>query len=357
MGPLIKHTSARRLAASVLFCSMLVAEIVYAGAVLRPERSGAVGGAAWQSYLALEENTADVLVFGSSHAFAGIDPAAVWRQRGIPSFVLGGPAQMLQVTEYYMREALKTQKPRVFALEMSSSSYSTRTFSPSFHATNVGLMPWSENKLGASWFATPGDMRINILVDAWTYHGRWSEVTKADFDLIAKNAQATYLKGFNPNVVSREVPSQPYVRPESDYPVAEAGIAYNKEALRRIARLCADNDIELVLFLTPTAPPQNTTYYMDRAAETLATEFDNVRVLDLSRRGAVPGLLYRSDFMDGGHLNWRGAEKASRALAEYLSTTYDLPDRRDDAAYRSWDEDAAQRDEFIVRRGGVLTGE
>ena len=357
MRRLLKNSSARRLAASVLFCAMLLAEIVYAGAVLRPERSGAVGGAAWQSYFALEKNTADVLVFGSSHAFAGIDPAVVWRQRGIPAFVLGGPAQMLQVTEYYMREALRTQKPRVFALEMSSSSYSTRTFSPSFHATNVGLMPWSGNKLAASWFATPADMRLNILVDAWTYHGRWSEVTKADFDLEAKNMQATYLKGFNPNTASRVVPSQPYVRPRSDYPVADAGVAYNKETLRRIARLCAQNDIELLLFLTPTAPPQNTTYYMERAAEALAAEFDNVRVLDLSRRGAVPGLLYRSDFMDGGHLNWRGAEKASRVLADYLSATYELPDRREDPAYASWDEDAARRDEFIVKRGGVLTTE
>jgi hypothetical protein len=336
---------------------MLVAEVVYAGAVLRPERSGAVGGAAWQSYFALEANTADVLVFGSSHAFAGIDPAVMWRQRGIPTFVLGGPAQMLQVTEYYMREAMKTQKPRVFALEMSSSSYSTRTFSPSFHATNVGLMPLSDNKLAASWFATPAEMRINILVDAWTYHGRWSEITTADFDLEAKNAQATYLKGFNPNTASREVTSQPYVRPRSDYAIANAGVAYNRETLRRIARLCADNDIELLLFLTPTAPPQNTTYYMDRAAENLTTEFDNVRVLDLSRRGAVSGLLYRSDFMDGGHLNWRGAEKASRVLAEYLATAYDLPDRRDEAAYPSWDGDAAKRDEFIVKRGGVLSGE
>jgi len=357
MRPLIRDTRARRLAASVLFCAMLAAEIVYAGAVLRPERSGAVGGAAWQSYFALEKNTADVLVFGSSHAFAGIDPAVVWRRRGIPTFVLGGPAQMLQVTEYYLREALKTQRPRVVALEMASSSYSTRTFSPSFHATNVGLMPWSKNKLAASWFATPGDMRINILVDAWTYHARWSEVTKADFDLEAKNSQATYLKGFNPNTASREVTSQPYVRPASDYPVANAGVAYNKETLRRIARLCEQRDIELLLFLTPTAPPQNTTYYMERAAETLMADFDNVRVLDLSRRGAVPGLLYRSDFMDGGHLNWRGAEKASRVLAEYLAAAYGLPDRRGDVAYRSWDEDAEKRDEFIVKRGGVLTGE
>ncbi|TDB37671.1 MAG: hypothetical protein D9V44_06275 [Actinobacteria bacterium] len=356
MKPIIPDTRLRRLLAALLFCAMLLAESWYAGAVLRPSRAGAVGGAPWESFAALEPNSVDVLVFGSSHAFAGVDPATVWRERGIPTFILGGPTQMQQVTEYYMRESLVTQHPKVFALEMVSSSYSKRTFSPSFHAMNVGLMPPSVNKLAASWFATPPEMRVNVLADVWSYHGRWSELTKADFDLKRKSAQATYLKGFNPTMSSREVSSAPYVRPQSDYPVADAGLAYNREALRRIAALCSENDVELLLFLTPTAPPGAYSYYLEGAAGLLA-DFDNIRVLDLSVPGAVPDLSYSEDFFDPGHLNWRGAEKTSRVLADYLATTYGLPDRRTDTAYGSWAEDAVLRDEFITRRGGVPTGE
>lgn len=357
MKPIIRDTRLRRLLASLLFCAMLIGEVAYAGAVLRPSRAGAVGGAAWESFLALEENSTDVVVFGASHAFAGIDPAVVWRERGIPSFVHGGPAQMLQVTEYYMRETLRTQRPRVFALEVVSASYSTRTFSPAFHAMNVGLMPWSQNKLAASWFATPADMRINVLVDVWSYHGRWSDLTAADFDLERKRNQAAYLKGFNPTTREEAVPSEPFVRPESDYPIAEAGLDYNREVLRRIAQLCADNDIELLLFLTPTGPPESHSFYLEGAAEEIARDFSNVRVLDLSVPGAVPGLSYETDFRDGGHLNWRGAQKASRAFADYLAATYGLPDRGDDPAYSSWDTDAAGRDDYIESRGGDVTSE
>lgn len=357
MKPILSDTRLRRLLATILFCAMLLAESWYAGVVLRPSRAGAVGGAPWESFAALEPNSVDVLVFGSSHAFAGVDPATVWRERGIPTFILGGPTQMQQVTEYYMRESLVTQHPKVFALEMVSSSYSQRTFSPSFHAMNVGLMPPSVNKLAASWFATPSDMRVNILADVWAYHGRWSELKKADFDLKKKSAQATYLNGFNPTMSSREVSSAPYVRPQSDYPIADAGLAYNREVLHRIARLCAENDVELLLFLAPTAPPEAYSYYLDNAAAELQADFDSIHVLDLSVPGAVPGLSYSDDFFDPGHLNWRGAEKTSRVLAEYLATTYGLPDRRTDAAYRSWTEDAALRDEYITRRGGVLTGQ
>ncbi len=356
MRPLIRDIRLRRVIACVLFCVMLAIEVAYVGAVLKPSRAGAVGGAPWESFFALRENSTDVLVFGSSHAFAGIDPAFVWRERGIPSFILGGPTQMQQVTEYYMRESLRTQHPKVIALEMVSVSYSARTFSPSFHAMNVGLMPWTTNKLAASWLATPADMRVNVLSDVWAYHGRWSDITKADFELGRKDDQAAYLKGFNPTMKSREVSSTPFVRPQSDYAVAESGLAYNLDALRSMARMCAENDVELLLFLTPTGPPEAYSYYLTRAAEEIEGEFDNVRVLDLSVPGAVPGLDYTTDFLDGGHLNWRGAEKASRVFADYLAATYALPDRRGDAAYRSWDADAALRDQYIEKRGGVPSG-
>jgi len=352
-----ESTRLRRIMGSILFCVMIVAEFTYAGMVLRPSGSGAVGGAAWIAFEELEPDTADVVFFGSSHAFTAVDPAVLWRQRGIPAFVHAGPTQMLEVTEYYMRETLKTQRPRVIALEMASSSYSTRTFRPNFHAMNVGLMPWSENKLAASWFATPPDMRVNILLDVWAYHGRWSELTSADFALGDKDDQATYLMGFNPNTRTEVVESATYIRPESDYPIANAGIAHNRETLRRIAQLCEDNDIELLLFLAPTGPPESLTYYMMSAAEDLQQRYRNVAVLDLSSPGAVPDLSYETDFRDGGHLNWRGAEKVSRVLADFMTDTYDLSDRRSSAAHAAWSDAAAKRDEHIARISGESVAE
>lgn len=337
----------RRLIASLVFAAITFALLAYAGAVLKPGRSGVIDGAAWRSFEALEPNSVDVVFYGSSHAFSGIDPAVIWRERGIPTFVHGGPAQMLQVTEYYVRETLRTQKPRIIALEMTSASYSPRTFSPEFHTTNVGAMPWSENKLAASWLATPAYLRVNILVDVWVYHARWAEVTRADFDLANKAAETAYLKGFVPAVTAEEVTSEPYVRPADDYPISDAALAYNADALERIARVCADNDIVLLLFLTPTGPPESYTYFLDESARALAADFGNVYVLDLSTPGAVPEISYTTDFRDSGHLNWRGAEKTSRVMADYLADTFGLADRRQDAAYLSWNTDTEAHDAHI----------
>jgi hypothetical protein len=212
---------------------------------------------------------------------------------------------------------------------------------------NIGAMPVSANKLAASWSATPADMRINILSNLWVYHARWPQVTGDDFAVWSRGAETAYLKGFVPSAASMEVSSTPYVRPADDYPISDAALAYNADALRRIAQLTADNDIELLLFLTPTGPPEGYTYFLEQSARALKAEFGHVRVLDLSVPGAVPGLSYETDFRDGGHLNWLGAEKTSRVMARFLSDAYPLADRRGEAAYSSWDADAGARDAYV----------
>lgn len=344
-------TGRRRLLAGVIFTLMLLAETWYAGAVLRPPQADSTGGGAWESLEALAPNSVDVVFYGSSHAYTAVDPAVIWREAGIPTFVHGGPTQRLQVTEYYIRETLRTQRPRVIALEMVSSSYTPRTFKAHFQHYNVSQMPLSANKLAASWLATPPDMRINILFDVWAYHGRWSEIRLDDFKLAEKNAERTYLKGYHPNSKMQSVEATPYVRPPTDNPLANAGVDYNREALRRIAEVCDEHDVELLLFLAPTGPPSAYTHYMMSAAHEMEKHHDNVTVLDLSEKGAVPGLSFKTDFRDGGHLNWVGAEKTSRVLARYLAEHYSLPDRRSEPGRAVWDEDAEARDQYIRELG------
>jgi hypothetical protein len=341
----VQDMRVRRLIASIVFVALTATTIGIATAVLRPES----GGVAWGAFRRLERDSVDVMLFGNSHAFASIDPAVIWRTHGIPAFVHAGPVQMLAVTEYYIRESLRTQKPRVIALEMSSAAYTEDSFNAAFHTVNINSMPWSANKLAALLETTPSDMQVNILLELWSSHVRWTELRPRDFNLPGKQRGAPYLRGFVPNFRSEEVTSQPYVASADDRAAAAESVAYNAEALARIAALCAENDIGLLLVLTPTGPPGQYTHVLEEAARLLADGPADMRVLDLSAPGAVPGLSYETDFFDGGHLTWRGAEKASSALAAFLAGEWDLPDRRGEAAYSTWDADAELRDAFIER--------
>ncbi|PKQ36949.1 MAG: hypothetical protein CVT59_10250 [Actinobacteria bacterium HGW-Actinobacteria-1] len=350
----------RRLLASLAFCVLLLTILTLASAVVKPGRNGidGQGGSAWTTYRELPSDSVDVLFLGNSHVFVGVDPAEVWRTRGIPSFVLGGPTQQLKLTRFYLAEALKTQRPRVVALELSSIAYGETHFNREFQQINVGYMPLSAEKLKAAFLSTPPSERAGVLVDLWTYHGRWSSLTKRDFDLLGKNRGGEFLNGFLPKRGSVEVTPTASPMPEDVRARADAALAYNLPYLREIAGICEDADAELLLFLTPTGPPNAYSYQLEKVEAVLGSEFDNVRTLDLSEPGSVPGLSYETDFIDGGHLTYTGAAKMSAALATALGDEYSLPDRRSESGDRTarWTSGLAKHDAYL-RSFGSATGD
>jgi hypothetical protein len=346
----VTYSTRGRWVLSAVFCAILAIVLGLAGAVLKPERSLLRGeaGAAWSGYLAQPRGTVDAVFFGNSHVFDGVDPATLWRTRGITSYVLAGPTQPLEVTKHYVRQAFATQHPRVVAVELSSMTYDRDRFVPTFHQINLGYMPWSAQKVKAIVDATPGGQRTGVTVDLWTYHSRWSQLKASDFDLLGKNRSDAFMKGWSPAVRSKPVTPTPFVDPVAEKPRDLTAAAYNIEQLRDIAATCRDNDAQLLLFLTPTGPPKGYSRFLAQAAKALQSEFDNVTVLDMSVPGAVRGLSYASDFHDGGHLSYTGAEKSSAVLAETLSDRFDLTDHRKDPAYRRWVTDAIERDRHLA---------
>jgi hypothetical protein len=346
----VTHTGRfRRLAASVAFCLLTAALLTYAGDVLKPPRTGASDGAVWAAFTVLEPDSIDVLFLGNSHAFTGVDTATLWEKAGIPSFVNAGPTQKLEVTKYYLRESLRTQHPRVVAIEMSSLSYARDRFNQSFHDININYMPWSAEKIAAGLVTSPPKERVGALLDLWTYHGRWRDITRPDFDVIGKDRGGEYLHGFMPRTKSQAVTETPHAIAPEAIGATNAAVDYNLESLREIAALCDERGIELLLFLTPTGPPNDYSYQLDRAGSTLMAEFDNVHTLDLSQPGVVPGLSYTDDFYDGGHLIYTGARKSTAVLATYLAETYGLEDRRGNSAYADRSHDVELQDAFIQR--------
>ena len=71
--------------------------------------------------------------------------------------------------------------------------------------------------------------------------------------------------------------------------------------------------------------------------------------LDLNRDSARFDLDYETDFADITHLNYAGAQKATRYLMEELCARYDFADHRGDDAYALWEENR-QYDAYQVQR-------
>ncbi|MDO9176665.1 MAG: hypothetical protein Q7V62_17800, partial [Actinomycetota bacterium] len=125
----------------------------------------------------------------------------------------------------------------------------------------------------------------------------------------------------------------------------------NLPALESIARTCEANGVQLLLVLTPTAPPGLNTWRLELARKQLRPRHPGLRTLDLSAPGAVPGLDFKTDFFDPGHPTYVGAAKVSARLGEYLARTYGIRDHRGDPAYAQWERDAVAHDETLRKKG------
>ena len=66
------------------------------------------------------ENTIDILVIGDSESYTSMSPMDLWNQTGITSFDCGQPGQRIQETCFLLKEAFKTQSPKLVILETNA---------------------------------------------------------------------------------------------------------------------------------------------------------------------------------------------------------------------------------------------
>ena len=76
------------------------------------------GGGGWQRFYHMPQKTADVMFFGSSHAHCTVDHGLLWDQYGIAGYTLSAGSQRLDSTYYFLKEAIRVQKPKIAVVEV-----------------------------------------------------------------------------------------------------------------------------------------------------------------------------------------------------------------------------------------------
>ena len=71
-----------------------------------------------KGYSYLEENSLEVWFLGASQMFCSVDSGKLTNEHDIVSYDFGASAQFISMTPYYLREALKTQKPKLIMVEI-----------------------------------------------------------------------------------------------------------------------------------------------------------------------------------------------------------------------------------------------
>lgn len=315
--------STREVIGFVCFLLALGLFLTAATAVLLPKRHEY--GAVWGMYEKEPKNSADVMFFGTSLAYCDIVPAILYEQSGVTSFVMAGPLQPFSVTYGYLREACKTQSPQTVFIEVTGLALARDENSVK---ANLTFMPRSADWLRLVFEETEGDDRAGLLFPLYAYHDRWSSLNVRDWREGLLGYDPDPLAGYM--FLSDTEPVEGFsVRENTTDEHYESDIAW----LEKMLGFCREEGIRPVFFISP-APQRLSDDWLERLKADFAAA--GAELVDFNDDFDAMGFDLSADFYDPRHLNFRGAEKFSRYLAERLSAWDVSPSGDEDATL--WQE-------------------
>lgn len=297
--------------------------VIYAGHVLRPvDTDSAV--AAINAFHALPENSLEVIGFGSSHMWRGLDPSVMYDEYGISAYNYGCNWQKCNTTSLFIQDALRTQKPKVILVEtfllgemmmnddMNGEIYYTRAIDEF-----SGKLRFLKQCFVYDW-----ERYLSYYVPFCAFHDNWTEISKQSFKLTMDGSGFLQTKGF----VGTDDVTQISILDHKSMPQSEFQDAARRE-IEYIIQVCRENNVEIVFYVHPY---EGEYIYFD-AMNALASEY-GYPFLNLFELNDEIGLDGATDFSDIGHLNTSGSQKVARYLSEYLKANYDLTDARVEAS-------------------------
>lgn len=278
-----------------------------------------------------DRNINDVILVGSSHIFENVNTEILWDEYGIASFDLAGSAQPIWNSYYYIKEALKTQKPDLIVFDLWGVTETEDFASDSRIIKNTYGMNFSLDKVEAVKTSSEEEAWNIYLWEIPTYHTRYKELAASDFLSNLGMANFEAWKGFGINTATKALERPEGFQTDETLELTEKVERY----LRKIFELCQDNDVELLLIKTPGITCKEWTMKYNKAAE-IAREYD-VSFIDFNYYYDEMEWDFSADMADEAHLNYRGNVKFSKYLGEYLKRNYDIPDRRGEEGFESYD--------------------
>ncbi|MPM10506.1 hypothetical protein SDC9_56838 [bioreactor metagenome] len=309
----MKKGTIKEIYAVIAFTLALAVFIAVFSSVVTPKRDSY--GSTWGSYLKEEKNSIDVMYFGSSITYCDVIPAVIWDNSGLSAYVMAGPEQTIPISYYYIKEATRTQHPKMIFLEVTGVFFKQYQ---NYTKVNIGYMPWTLNRLAATFNAAERSEWAGLLFPLYNYHSRWDTLEHTDIEIGLFGYGADDLAGYtflNASTEVNEVKLRGEVLDKENY---DRNIGF----LQKIAALCKEQDIKLVFYIAPTywiLSDEHTAMLKDSISG-----IEGVTFIDFNDSIADLKLDCRQDFFDLPHLNYRGAEKFSARLAGMLRTDYNL---------------------------------
>lgn len=289
----------------------------------------------FMGFYAEQKDTIDVVLLGSSRVYPCYATPMMYGEAGITAYALSTNIQRPKTMYYLVKEALKTQSPALFVMDVQMFLQEDAFLSENMAYTRgvTDNMKYSLNRVQAVNALVPEGERLSYHLDIFKYHSNWRTM-----------ALIPQLKSFR-----YEVPA-PFKghsvrdsvgrtdRTDVTGVTGRAPIpAEQEETLRALCAFLSEGGHDALFVATPALTNAEECAGHNYIADVVA-EY-GFTFLNLNLYYDEIGLDFARDYADeGNHTNARGAEKVTRFFNAYLREHYDLPDRRENGGLRSWDE-------------------
>lgn len=313
----------------VAFALVLVITLNYTVYVLTPKYD--YGICPISNYYKQPENSIDVLVLGTSCGYAGVNTNVLWEEYGLAVYNLCCAEQPYWVTYYYLVEALKTQQPKLILLDLKASIYTDdyskrgRTILSTYGIRDPKV------RLEAIAACVAEEDYLGFALAFPELHSYYAKVEKENFIYPPTNAgRGPDWKGFIENTKHSEHEPPSVVWSNTQKKINDREMEYFEKTL------ALANEYEIPVLLVGFPLPDyahdhqyyNTMYAKGKEYGAAGVNY-NDPYLQI-------GLLYSKHFADWQHLNVEGSVIFSRYLGNDLRTMFDLPDRRGEETYETW---------------------
>lgn len=303
-----------------LFTILFIVLFSWISNATTPERIGEV---TWDEYYGLSNNSVDVLIIGSSKVNHTYNPLIINQAMGLDSYCLSGHGMGIDGSYYVLKEAFKSQSPKVVVLELYSAiPKDDKAFATSGLRLAIDKMNFSVNKATAILSNVPLEDSLPYFVPFTNNHTRWKEMSFQDFFNYNSKVSSfqRYFGYYAVNNCVDEADFEPlipdYLSDNSIYPHLDK----EKAVLKKITALCEKNGAELVYVVSPYFGTKKFSYVqMHQVVNGIRddAEADGIPIIDYNTM-LLSGDLTHCDFTDPNHTNTLGAEKVSLALVDSL---------------------------------------
>ena len=265
------------------------------------------------SFYNVKKNSLDVMFFGSSHSYATFSPDIIRRETNLKSYNFATQQQPIYMTYYYMKEALKRQKPKFFVLEERMLAIGEDYTTEGVIRDAIDKMKFSYNKINIISASVENkkdwpSYYFNII----KYHSRYNELTKNDIKTALTN------KGINnQGYIALDAKENIIVDNSEILKITEKEKISKKnlDYLKKIIKLAEDNNIKLIIVKSPCKLIEED-YKKYNWIEDYARKH-NIEYIDYNKKVEELNITI-NDYYDEGHLSKYGSEKVSIDFAKHL---------------------------------------